>query len=166
MHSMEITDPDIKTITDEFIALGKRNKVTFTNKVSIGFTDLKDYKKNVIGLCTYGGDWREIDLDRPYWNRATWLTKIALLYHELAHAYCTRRHDWAKGKKYPDPETQVMIDLFNPERPPMSLLWPPPGFYDDGCPTSLMHPTIIDDECTQKHYSEYVKEMFQRCDPF
>lgn len=165
-HTMEINDPEIKTITNEFLRLSKRNNIVFENQVSIGFRDLKKYKERVIGLATYGGEWREIDLDREYWEKATWLTKIALLYHELTHAYCTRRHDWAKDKKYRDPDMQAVIDLFNPEMPPLSLLWPPPGFYDDGCPLSLMHPTIIDDECTQKHYSEYVKEMFQRCDPF
>lgn len=165
-HVGEAVDPELKVIVDEFFSLSKRFNITFQNEASIGFSNLDKYKKTAIGLCTYGDGWREIDIDKNYWKRATWLSKIALVYHELAHAYCDRRHDYGKNKKYQDPEIQAIIDIFNPERIPMSLIMTPPGFFDDGCPLSLMHPTIIDDVCTKKHYDHYVREMFERCDPF
>lgn len=165
-HSAEITDPELKIITDEFFKLSKRFNVTFTKKVSIGFVDLKKYKEKAIGLCTYGRGWREIDLDEKYWSKASWLSKIALTYHELAHAYCYRDHDWAEGEEYPDPERQAFMDVFNPPYPPMSFIYKPEGFFEDMCPLSLLHPTIIDDDCTKKHYAHYVKEMFERCKPY
>lgn len=165
-HRLEITNPELNQIVDEFFRIGKTQGVTFSETVSIGFVDLKKTRRKAIGLCTYGSGWREIDLDENYWKGATWLNKIALLYHELAHCYCDRSHDWADKKMYYDPETQFFMDIFNPERIPMSLIRTPPGFFDDGCAMSLMHPTIIDDDCTKKHYDHYVREMFERCDPY
>jgi hypothetical protein len=43
---------------------------------------------------------------------------------------------------------------------------PRPGYYDDGCPSTFMHPVILDDFCVANHFSDYSKEMFNRCKPW
>lgn len=163
MFTAEITDPELKTITDEFFKLSKRNNIEFTNKVSMGFSKID--RGSVIGTCTYQETFREIDFDSDYWSRATWLEKVALVYHEMAHCYCERDHDFDDGKMYPDNSFKAIIQSWLAKTPPMTPMRPP-GYLDDGCPKSLMHPTIIDDQCMKDHYDHYVKEMFERCEPF
>lgn len=107
-------------------------------------------------MCTYGGFWREIDIDIDFWNRATPTSKLALMFHELAHCYCTRGHDFADGTEYPEPK---FMDFF-------SKCTTEPGYYPDGCPLSIMHPIIIEDTCVANHYNDYVNELFNRCDPW
>jgi hypothetical protein len=160
-HSIEITDPEIKVISDSYFDISKRFNLGFSRKVSIGFTKIP--KDNVIGLCTFGKDFREIDLDADFWNRASWPSKVALLYHEMTHCYCTREHDFDGGTMYPDGSLRYILDRFTRNMPsPLK----PEGYLDDGCPKSIMHPIIVDNYCFNKHYGYYIEEMFNRCDPW
>lgn len=158
----KIEDPVLKQIVDEFFDLSKRNNIVFKEKVTIGFSDIK--KDKIIGTCTYGNNFREIDLDIGFWDRSDWFSKLALVYHEMAHCYCYRRHDFDKGEPYPEGVLGILIDYGIVRQPLTPLLTP--GYLYDNCPKSIMHPTILDSECFQKHYSHYVKEMFARCEPF
>lgn len=159
--STEIVDPELKTITNEFMRLSARNNITFKHKVSMGFSNIE--RDSVIGTCSYRTTFREIDLDPRYWNRATWTSKIALVYHEMAHCYCERDHDHDNGEMYPDKSWKAIIQNYFSKVPePMR----PSGYLKDGCPSSNMHPIIMSDECFIKHYNHYVKEMFNRCVPF
>lgn len=160
--STEITDPEIKVISDEYFRLSAYNNMHFNNKVSIGFSKID--RSNVIGTCTYQHEFREIDLDKRFWSNSTWFSKIALLYHEMTHCYCERGHDFDEGEVYPDVTLQEILGRFL-SRIPLSPL-KPSGYLDDFCPKSVMHPIIMDDECFEKHYNYYVKEMFARCNPF
>jgi hypothetical protein len=158
----KIDDPTLKQITEEFFHLSKRNNVTFKEKVTIGFSSIE--KDKIIGTCTYGNNFREIDLDIEFWERADWMSKVALVYHEMAHCYCRRMHDFDDGKAYPETVMGILID-FAMIRQPLTPMQPP-GYFYDHCPKSIMHPTILDSQCFQKHYPHYVKEMFARCEPF
>lgn len=160
-HINPVKNEEIQVLTKEFFKLGEKKGIKFKNNVTIGLKDIKSDK--TIGLCTYTAKWREIDLDSNYWARATWLSKIALVYHELAHCYCERDHDWAEGKRYPT-DFELWFDNIINETPLTPLK--PEGYMEDGCPMTLMHPTIIDDYCTKAHYAHYVKEMFDRCEPY
>lgn len=156
-----ISDPEVLQITKEFFALSTRNNVQFHRYVTMGFSEID--RGNVIGLCTYGKGFREIDLDKGYWARATWMSKVALVYHELTHCYCQRDHDFDEGKMYPDGSLKFILQRFQNHLP--STL-KPEGFLDDGCPKSIMHPIILDNQCFEQHYDYYVTEMFARCQPF
>lgn len=150
----------MRGIVDEFMWLSAQNNLEFHHSVTIGFKDINDGA--VVGLCTYGGYFREIDIDRTYWNHSTNGTKIALLYHELTHCYCNRGHDYGKDLKYPESEAAriaraIQWKLEGGERP---------GYWDDGCPISLMYPVVVDNQCFRQHYAEYTKEIFDRCRPF
>lgn len=144
-------DPGLEPYTLNYIKLAKDHKITFYNKVTMGFNDLP---YPIIGRCYYGIGFREVDIDKNFWKNASEITRMALIDHELTHCYCERSHDFAKDKEYEDPNKAWKIGK------------PTEGFFPDGCPLSLMYPQITDDGCTMFHYQEYMDEMFQRCAPF
>lgn len=146
-----------RKIYNEFIWLSTQNNIVFKKSVTVGFKVIKS--DTVIGVCNRSPFFREVDLDSNYWMNTSSTSQTALLYHELAHCYCGRDHDYAEGLDYPSSAVERLY---------RALEWkakggPRPGYWDDGCPTSLMYPVIVDDDCTLKHYSEYTKEMFDRC---
>lgn len=153
-------DERARSLVNEYFWLSKQNNITFTHKVSVGFKVLNDGL--AVGMCTFGPGWREIDIDSNYWYNSTNTTRLALVFHELTHCYCGRDHDYEEGKKYPETEAA---------RVARALKWlieggERPGYWDDGCPISFMHPSVVDDECTMAHYNEYLTEMFTRCQPY
>jgi len=165
-YSTEITDPQLKTISDQFLALSKRKNITFLNKVSIGFTKIEDRTEttSTIGTCSSRRDFREIDIDKDFWNRSSWLSKVALLYHELAHCYCRRDHDYDNGTMYPDGSLKAILQGWIAKQPITPIR--PEGYLADGCPKSIMHPIMGSDYCFEKHYEYYTEEMFARCEPW
>lgn len=161
-YGPKIENREVKVITDEYFKLSARNHIKFDKNVSIGFSKIT--KESVIGFCSYRPGFREIDLDGEYWDSAKWLTKVALLYHEMTHCYCGRNHDFGLGTMYPDGSLRWLIDNLLARQPLTPLK--PPGYLEDGCPQSIMHPIIIENSCFKKHYSYYVEEMFSRCEPY
>lgn len=153
-------DHKVKTLVDKFLSLSAEKDIVFENKVTIGFKKI-DYKR-VIGVCNYGSFFREIDLDISFWNRSTYISKQALLFHEMAHCYCGRDHDYEDGKQYPDDEANRLIISIRYA----FMFKTSPGFYEDGCPLSIMYPVLVDDDCMTIHYNQYIEEMFQRCNPW
>ena len=116
---------------------------------------------NAIGVC-YFFDKREIDIDLSYWNTCSDTQRKILLFHELTHCYCGRGHDWSDGKNYPETYVQKKISFFR------SVIFGTRkgGYWEDGCPKSLMHPSIISDDCYMDHQERYLQEIFERCDPY
>jgi hypothetical protein len=142
-------DPLVRSYYDEYIFLASQNGIKFFKPITIGMKDIEDTKNLWIGMCNYGLGFREIDIDKSYWSHADALSKQALIYHELTHCLCNRyEHDYGDGKLYPEP---------NSNAPDIK------GYYDDGCPLSIMHPTVAPSVCVSEHYEEYIKEMFDRC---
>lgn len=150
-HTVE---QEMQSYVKDYKELATINGITFRNTVTMGFTDIKE--DSVIGLCTYGITFRQIDIDLNYWRHASDMSKMALMYHELTHCYCTRDHDFGEGKPYPAKSEDRW----------KTPLTPANGYFPDGCPMSMMHPVILEDTCTQLHYGEYVKEIFDRCNAF
>lgn len=148
-------NPKVAPFVKEFKEIAQMQGITFKHEVTIGFKNLRG-TGTTIGLTTYGANFHEIDLDEPYWNNSTEITKKALLFHELTHAYCNRRHDWDGGTKYPEFETWQKGKE------------PKEGHYSDGsgCALSIMYPIILDDFCMLLHYSDYMVEMWSRCEPY
>lgn len=138
--------------------------IKFTNRVTMGFTSIKIKRgrETFVGLCTYGKNFREIDIDLDYWDKSTWTTRRSLVYHEMNHCLCGRGHTWSGGT-YPE------ID-HSPDKNPKKVTEPPnkkeAGLLDDGCPASIMYPYILNDECASKHWDLYSEEMFDGCDPY
>lgn len=139
-------DPKIAPFANEYQELAKQRGLFFDRKITIGFKNIN--KGAIIGETNYSYFFREIDIDFYYWEYATPMSKMTLIFHELSHGYCERDHDWDAGKNYEDKDIETG------------------GFFEDSCAKSIMFPQIITDECFQTHYQEYVDEMFQRCRPY
>lgn len=149
-------DERVKSYHEEYMDISVRKHITFDKKVTIGFTNI--HEGNVVGTCVYGINFREVNLDIDYWNASTKTTRLALVFHELTHCYCKRNHDYGDELSYPE------IKCKSNTLSEMELSWPFDGFFDDGCPISLMYPEVISDDCTRSHYQEYIDEMFERCE--
>lgn len=119
--------------------------------LSIKFTKLPG---NTIGICyRWLNGTKEIVIDKNYWEWASYLTREALMYHELVHCVCNRSHDFIGGT----------YSKFNPfmlfESNEKS------GYFEDSCPFSIMHPEMMDDSCLNRRWDYYKKEMFLNCSP-
>lgn len=147
-------DPRVGHFVKEYKELAKRQGLTFNHDVTIGFKKINDGA--TVGLTHYGNGWREIDVDSLYWDNISEMHRWALISHELSHAYCNRNHDWGKGIPYPEYETWKKGKE------------PKEGRYKDGtnCPLSIMYPVVLDDFCMLMHYSDYMIELFNRCEPY
>lgn len=144
-------DPRLQKYVDEYKKLAAIQGIKFKKNVTIGFKKINS--DIVVGLCTYGNKWREIDIDINYWNSITSISKVVLMYHEASHCYCGRVHDYDDNKLYPEAK-----DTRNMKQKS--------GMYDDSCPLSLLYPIVVSDDCFKTHYNNYIKEMFLRCKPF
>lgn len=156
-------DPLLQPYVDEFFKLSAENHLVFKNSVSMGFTDIK--RDTVIGTCTYQTSFREIDIDKTYFKEAGPLCRKILVFHEMIHCYCNRDHDHNDGVAYPLSLMSMFKDKVA-EKIPWCLDKNPSGYFDDGCANTIMHPVIQDEWCIERHYDHYLKEMFNRCDPF
>lgn len=153
-------DPELEAYVNQFKNLSDQAGVVFNRQVTVGFKKIN--KDRTVGMCTFGFGWREIDIDRDYWhNLKSNSVRMALIYHELTHCYCTRLHDYAANRLYPTAKE---------DRVQERLEWiqngKVDGRFDDGCPTSIMYPIVIEKECFLSHYNHYVIEMFDRCIPY
>lgn len=153
---------NLEPYVNEFMELSKQYNLTFKKTVTIGIKEIN--RGRTIGLCTYGKDWREIDIDVDFYFAASEKRKKALVFHELIHCYCTRGHDFGKDKNYAESALTRLVQRV--QEIPWCLVRTPPGYLDDYCPATIMHPEIIDDTCLGKHWPYYMKEMFDRCEPF
>ena len=141
-------DPKLQPYVNDYLNLAKAHGIVFDKSVTIGFTDIKS--GSIIGVTNYGLGFREIDIDRVFWQNASTLSKIALIWHETSHAYCDREHDY-RGKKYKETDNYSTNSQ---------------GFYQDNCPKSILFPIISDDECIFIHFSDYENEIFENCKPY
>jgi hypothetical protein len=149
-----------QSLVDDYLTLAREHGLTFHNKVTLGFSHIPE--ENIIGWCSYGRNFREIDLDVNYWNASSAQSKKWLLWHELSHCYCNRDHDYGQGKPYRSNSPFASMDIFPKYYPARNT----EGYFDDMCPLSIMHPVHVDDDCAESHYQHYVDEMFDRCDPY
>jgi hypothetical protein len=153
-------DPQLQSYVNEFIELAKIHDIRFYNKVTVGFKKVNE--GNIIGVCHYGAFFREVDIDMDFWQNANEMDRLSLIFHELTHCYCERRHDFGKNDVYPKNRLERYKAYWR------HLMYGDKsyGYLKDGCPKSLMHPSLLDARCMYAHYDVYVAEMFERCDPW
>lgn len=151
---------EISDIIKEYHTLAQSHGILFKNTVSIGIANID--KSVAIGTCFYGPNFREITIDRDFFHSAPYLEKKSLVFHELTHCYCDRSHDFDEGTRYPDASLGYMFE---------SMFYTKThnkhdGYLPDLCPKSIMRPQIVKEYCFQKHHDWYIKEMFNRCNPY
>ena len=152
-------NPKLGKFVKEYLKLAKKHDIKFTNSVSVGMTTIN--RGNIIGLCTYGKNFREIDIDQPFFDKSSDLTREILIFHELTHCYCDRDHDFGLNQPYTYPLLRNFFHSFYKEP-----FWKNPGFYADECPISIMYPAILRERCAEEHFDAYLEEMFDRCNPY
>ncbi len=81
--------PHFETFEKEAAQRGLRINLARTN-ISATFRDID--RANVAGMCSYGGQHNRITIDRPFWNRASHLSREMIVFHELGHCYLNRDH--------------------------------------------------------------------------
>lgn len=159
-------ESEFKSYLAIYKTLAFLHNLEFKSPVTIGFANI-NLKENFVGMCTYGKNFREIDVDHKWWKAETPLARQTLIFHELTHCLCGRDHDWGIGVHYPEADEKssqkgmkiVSID-FTEEKVAEN------GFLDDECPMSIMYPHVIDDDCMEAHKEMYLQEMFERCKPY
>jgi hypothetical protein len=154
----DFVDPQLRKYVNEYMDLAKIMNIRFDRTIGADF--IKVEEPNVIGLCYYMVGYRQIQIDLAFWRYADTWQRTALVYHELTHCYCTRKHDF-EGKKFADTDAERKEEYEHWKKTGER-----PGYFEDGCPKSLMHPTIVESFCMQLHYGEYILEMFDRCSAY
>lgn len=146
-------DPVFEPYIEDFIVMssGKINRSDF-DKLNMEF--VAGFDGRIVGLCrTRPFHGPEITIDAEYFKYAPSERKKILVFHELGHCICNRGHDNRYGK---------YENLLGNKIEYVSL---DKGYFPDTCPISLMHPDILTDLCISKHKSEYIKELFENCNP-
>lgn len=144
-------DPELASYVNNWLEYGSLYDIKFNHPVSIGLTDINDGA--TVGLTHWSSPFfREIDIDKKYWSNETQMKRIALLWHELGHAYCNRYHDYGHYKYYKHKESGAADDPSQKD-----------GFFNDKCPISIMFPFVVPAECMVSHWQEYIDETFKNC---
>lgn len=140
-------DPKAKPYVDKWMNLAKEKGLIFDHNVSVNFENID--KDSIVGICHYGLGFREITLDNKYWNTYSDTKKFMLVLHESGHCNCNRVHGWTENHIYENDGGYL-----HPGKD---------GFFKDGCPITVMFPYNVEDFCYKAHYSEYIKDMLDKC---
>jgi hypothetical protein len=74
------------------------------------------------------------------------LQKKAIIFHEILHCYCGRKHTILKGSYW---------EMFG---------WTYKKTNNKGdCPLSIMYPSLLSSECLNQNWEEYMEEAFSFC---
>ena len=112
----------------------------------------------ILGTCNYGfGVWNNyITFNEDWWKNKyvsdleRWVTFV----HESGHCVLNREHPYeldALGSLL------LKIDRFLV----LAGVKKSSYFLEDGCPITLMNPTIVNLYCINKHYTYYLKELYE-----
>ena len=107
----------------------------------------------VVGICTVSFLKLKIIISKDWWKKeSSYLRREELVFHELAHCVLKRPHisPTSADGFFGWTERQLFKMGFYKERP----------FLNDGCPSSYMHPYVIELGCIYKHNNFYLKELF------
>lgn len=158
-------DPKVFPIMVKYALLARKHDIAFRRDISVGFTDIGDGP--TVGICFYGKNFREIEIDNKEWNTSSEITREQLLFHELTHCLCGRDHSFINKdgdlQEYPSVGFEEFLTNITTKWP---FYLPLPGRYVDGCPTSYMFPHVLHDQCVIRHKEEYLEEMFYECEPW
>jgi hypothetical protein len=146
----------LEMLHDHYILLSKRKNLEFSDTVPLKLRPIP--KNDWLGFCDPNQPMRSVTINSNKWDKLSSTTKITLVFHELTHCYCDRSHNYNEEESYEDDADIFLVDS--------QLLANEPGYFEDGCPTTIMHPFILSDACMENHYDHYIDEMFDGCIPY
>jgi hypothetical protein len=144
--------PKFTHYVEEFIKESK-GKITKNDlkSISMGF---KTYPANVGAVGTCNLLTGEIDVSKEWWNSyyRSYAEKYELIFHELGHCVLYRGHTQIKySKGFIGWLEKLLFELG---------IFENKAHLKDGCPSSFMHPYVLDSFCTIKHFNYYMRELF------
>lgn len=147
--------PYIKDYSNIINTKHKQYKHIYDQRIRSLSMNFTVFEGSTIGRCHWlmNGE-LEIEIDQRYWERAGFLSKQFLIYHELEHCIRFRMHtheDIYKTNIWQYIEYLAQLMGLIPEK----------GYFKDGCPDSIMHPSDAGEWCHLEHYNEYIKDMIQ-----
>jgi hypothetical protein len=113
------TDSEIRPFVKEIVRLseGKIQQRTI-NTIKMGFSQLgySLKKKDIgdmysVGMCWHMSTYKEVEIDKQYWEDNSDMRRLFILLHETLHCYCDRKH--LNGNF----EDKCPISVMNPELP-------------------------------------------------
>jgi hypothetical protein len=157
-HTHEkIVDPQFEEFVEEFKKISGRKDSSDYDDMSIVFSK-KNQGDGVIGTCHDAIFYREIEINEDFWTHSNYIDKQVLMNHELAHCVCNIGHS--------DPPSISEMSFFEKIYYKIrSWFVKDDNYFYDGCPKSWMNSTIVNSGCSYVHYSEYVKDIQNRCQP-
>jgi hypothetical protein len=152
-------DPILKPYVDRFVNQSNHYVTQEDIKdLTVGFKTYPkpedEHSSFVIGTCWYLLGGNEIDINKKWWNSpyTSEIEKEAVMMHELAHCVLYRPHT------NPPVDSGFLATL---ERFLFWIgFWAKDGHLRDGCPTSIMHPTVLSNHCLYKHWNYYMLELY------
>ena len=147
-------DPEIKPYIDEFI-YASRGKITEEDLkgLSIGFYDYEN-ESSTVGTCHLLVKDTEIDISKKWWdNNVSYISRQGIIFHELGHCVFKKNHteEVSNSGGFFGWWEKLFFKLG---------IYKEKNKLPDGCPSSIMHPYIIDEICLSNHYLYYLEELF------
>lgn len=147
--------PYIKDYSSIINSKNKKHKYIYDQRISKLSINFTNFEGSTIGRCHWllNGEF-EIEIDKIYWERAPFMSKQFLVYHELEHCIRFRMHtheDIYKKSIWQYIEHLAQLIGLIPEK----------GFFEDGCANSIMYPSDLGGWCHFAHYNEYIEDMIQ-----
>lgn len=134
----------------EYTEIAKHKGIDLSDKSKkLVVTKANKLMDNSAAVCHMTPLGNEVEVSEIIWSRISEIERKQLAFHELVHCLCDRMHTY-QGGEYPDKAPAFGFGA---------------GYMDDGCPSSMMHPTMIDRDCAVRHWNEYIDEMMVGCEP-
>lgn len=151
-------DPKLEPYLVRFLKIvGPNTDPEILKGLTMGLSVTNFLSGSAVGVCYYsklpdGG--REISIS--YWDFHMYdeNAKESLVFHELAHCLCNIGHSHAEGA-YGTPQEE--------RSRPSNEKVRERGYLADGCPSSLMHPIMLDFGCYEAHRELYLNDIYERC---
>ena len=146
-------DPEFKPYIEEYRSIIGRKKYQYSfSRLTVVFAELEP---DVAGRCWWVSlSGKKIEINIHWWRNpnSSQISKRLVVYHELEHCIRYRMHT-NKATEIHD------LSSFFDEIGYLLGLIPKPGFFEDGCPVSLMNSQIAGSACQEKYYNVWIKEM-------
>lgn len=148
--------PVLQQYLDDYLSLsGNPMVLKRAQDLHVGFKPLPG---NTVGLCRSWPhtEYMEIEISPSFWRTTTPSRREALMFHEFTHCLCERDHNHAHGVYTIEDKNYRFMESSGFDTPEK-------GYFHDQCPTSIMHPALVNTICYQLHKDHYLMEMFQKC---
>lgn len=150
--------PEMEGYVAEFIKLS--NGAVSKDDIKDLSIEIVPLESSIAGICYTRPLSKLIKINQEVWAELSIIEKKGLIFHELGHCVLKRMHSEptdtegldAGTKLYKKFEKWAFDSGFVKRIPRLK----------DGCPGSMMHPSIFSERCLEDNYQYYIEELFDR----